>query len=92
MPDVALTSRFVQAIGMEAVRQIHDHPAGHPEEATVDAIRRLIRGESAAPAPDAAPARKSLLRLHARGRPGRLPGSLGCLSGLTARFRLRAPT
>jgi AcrR family transcriptional regulator len=49
--DVDLTSRFVQAIGMEAVRQIHDDPASHPEEATVLAIRRLITGESPAPAP-----------------------------------------
>ena len=53
--DVDLTSRFVQAIGMEAVRQIHDDPASHPEEATIQAIRRLITGESTAPAP----ARKS---------------------------------
>ena len=43
--DVDLTSRFAQAIGMEAVRQIHDEPAGHPEEATIQAIRRLITGE-----------------------------------------------
>ncbi len=49
--DVDLTSRFVQAIGMEAVRQIHDDPESRPEEATVQAIRRLITGESAAPAP-----------------------------------------
>ena len=49
--DVDLTSKFVQAIGMEAVRQIHDDPASHPEEATVLAIRRLITGESVAPAP-----------------------------------------
>ena len=57
--DIDLTSRFVQAIGMEAVRQIHDDPASRPEEATVQAIRRLITGEGAAPAPAAAPARKS---------------------------------
>ena len=56
--DIDLTSRFVQAIGMEAVRQIHDDPASHPEEATVQAIRRLITGESAAPR-RAAPAKKS---------------------------------
>jgi len=49
--DVDLTSRFVQAIGMEAVRQIHDDPASHPEEATIEAMRLLIVGESAAPAP-----------------------------------------
>jgi AcrR family transcriptional regulator len=47
--DLDLTSRFVQAIGMEAVRQIHDDPASHPEEATVQAIRRLITGGSGAP-------------------------------------------
>lgn len=57
--DVDMTSRFVQAIGMEAVRQIHDDPASHPEETTVQAIRRLITGERAAFAPAAAPARKS---------------------------------
>ena len=49
--DIDLTSRFVQAIGMEAVRQIHDDPESHPEEATVEAVRRLIVGESPAPAP-----------------------------------------
>jgi AcrR family transcriptional regulator len=57
--DVDLTSRFVQAIGMEAVRQIHDDLASHPEEATVEAIRRLITGESAAPAPAVTPAIRS---------------------------------
>ena len=46
-----MTSRFVQAIGMEAVRQIHDDPESRPEEATVEAIRRLITGESGASAP-----------------------------------------
>ena len=49
--DVDLTSRFVQAIGMEAVRRIHDDPESHPEEATVEAIRRLMTGESIASAP-----------------------------------------
>jgi AcrR family transcriptional regulator len=48
--DIDVTSRFVQAIGMEAVRQIHDDPESHHEEATVLAIRRLITGESGAPA------------------------------------------
>ena len=33
---------------MEAVRQIHDDPESHPEEATVEAVRRMIVGESAA--------------------------------------------
>ena len=46
--DVDMTSRFVQAIGMEAVRQIHDDPASRPEEATLDAMRRLITGSSTA--------------------------------------------
>jgi AcrR family transcriptional regulator len=49
--DVDLTSRFVQVLGMEAVRQIHDDPASRPEEATILAIRRLITGESTAPPP-----------------------------------------
>ena len=53
--DVELTSRFVQAIGMEAVRQIHDAPESHPEEATAQAIRRLIAGESI----ESAPAKKA---------------------------------
>ena len=59
--DVDLTSRFVQAVGMEAVRLIHDDPSSHPEEATVQAIDRLITGESVAFAPAAtpAPAKKS---------------------------------
>jgi AcrR family transcriptional regulator len=57
--DVDLTSRFVQAIGLEAVRQLHDDPESHPEEATIQAIRRLITGESESAAPPAAPARKS---------------------------------
>ena len=42
--DPGQTSRFVQAIGMEAVRQIHDDPKSRPEEATVEAVRRLITG------------------------------------------------
>lgn len=45
--DVELTSRFVQAIGMEAIRQILDDPASRPQEATVEAIRRLIAGDGA---------------------------------------------
>ena len=63
--DVDMTSRFVQAIGMEAVRQIHDDPESHPEEATVLAIRRLIAGETSASVPaiagdhSAAPAKKA---------------------------------
>jgi AcrR family transcriptional regulator len=57
--DVEMTSRAVQASGSEAVRQIHHDPASHPEEATLEAIRRLITGESAAPAVSAAPDKKS---------------------------------
>ena len=55
--DVEMASRFVQAIGMEAVHQIHDDPESHPEEATVEAMRRLITGGSGVPAsgPSAAP-------------------------------------
>ncbi len=49
--DLEMTSRFVQAIGMEAVRQIHDDPESHPEGTTVEAIRRLITGEIIASAP-----------------------------------------
>jgi AcrR family transcriptional regulator len=49
--DVDLMSKFVQAIGMEAVRQIHDDPESRPEAATVEAIRRLITGRSDASAP-----------------------------------------
>jgi len=52
--DVDLTSRFVQAIGMEAVRRIHDDPESLPEEATVEAIRRLMTGESIASVPESA--------------------------------------
>jgi AcrR family transcriptional regulator len=45
--DVEMTSRFVMAIGMEAVRQIHDEPESRPEEAAVEAVRRMIVGERA---------------------------------------------
>jgi AcrR family transcriptional regulator len=48
--DIEMTSRFVQAIGMEAVRRIHDDPASRPEEAAVEAIRRMITGASSASA------------------------------------------
>ena len=57
--DVEMASRFVQAIGMEAVRQIHDDPGSHPEEATVEAMRRLIAGESNASAPAKKPKKKA---------------------------------
>lgn len=55
--DIDLTSRFLQAIGLEAVRQIGDDPECSPEEATVQAIRRLITGENADSA-SAAPVKK----------------------------------
>ena len=45
--DVETTSRFVMAVGMEAVRQIHDDPETHPEEAAVEAVRRMIVGADA---------------------------------------------
>jgi AcrR family transcriptional regulator len=64
--DVELTSRFVQAIGMEAVRQIHDDPGSHPEEATIQAIRRLITGENAASTAPAAPDKKSKKKVKNR--------------------------
>jgi len=54
--DPDQTSRFVQAVGMEAVRQIHDDPLSRPEEATVEAIRRLIAGGAE---PHAKPGKKT---------------------------------
>jgi AcrR family transcriptional regulator len=62
VPDPDMTSRFVQAIGMEAVRQIHDDPESLPEAATVEAIRRLIVGGPAA-AGSPAPGREADKRL-----------------------------
>jgi AcrR family transcriptional regulator len=56
--DPDQTSRFVQAVGMEAVRQIHEDPASRPEEAAVEAIRRLIAGGSEPPAKPRKKARK----------------------------------
>lgn len=44
--DVETTSRFVQAIRMDAARQIHDDPDSRPEDAAVEAIRRLIVGDA----------------------------------------------
>jgi hypothetical protein len=46
----------VLAMGMESVRLIREDPTSHPEEATIQAIRRLITGEGAAPAPTGADA------------------------------------
>jgi len=59
--DVEMTTRFVLAIGMEGVHQIRENPATQPEEATIQAIRRLITGESA-PAPAPAPPRPAPAR------------------------------
>ena len=69
--DVEMTTRFVLAVGMEGVRQIREDPASKPEEATIQAVRRLIAsgsgpgaGASAAapPAPASAPAKKNKKR------------------------------
>jgi AcrR family transcriptional regulator len=46
LPDIDMTTRFVLVVGMEAVRVIHEDLTSHPEQATLDAIRRLITGES----------------------------------------------
>ena len=40
--DAPTTVAFLNAIGMEAVRIIHDDPSQHPEEAMLDAVRRLL--------------------------------------------------
>ncbi len=47
--DVDMTSRFMQAVGLEAVRQIRDDPGSRVEEATLQAMRRLITGEGTPP-------------------------------------------
>jgi len=60
--DVVLTSRFAQAIGMDSLWKNPAAPESHPEEATVQAIRRLITGGSATVAPTSAvsaPTRKN---------------------------------
>ncbi len=44
VPDPETTAAFVVAIGTEAVRRVRDDPSSHPEEAALDAIRRLIAG------------------------------------------------
>jgi AcrR family transcriptional regulator len=46
VPDVDMTTRFVLAVGMEGVRLIREDPSNRPEQATRDALRRLITGES----------------------------------------------
>ncbi|MDI6901721.1 MAG: helix-turn-helix domain-containing protein [Anaerosomatales bacterium] len=47
IPDVDMTTAFAVAIGTEAVRMLGDDPAGHAEEAALDAIRRLVGGTAA---------------------------------------------
>jgi len=62
LADVEMTTRFTLAVGMEGVRQMREDPASRPEEATTQAIRRLIAGESGAARPAVGPpesARKS---------------------------------
>lgn len=49
--DVELTTKFVLVVGMEGVRLIRGDPTSHPEEATIQAVRRLITGESGAGTP-----------------------------------------
>jgi hypothetical protein len=44
VPDPDATAAFVMAMGMEAVRMIHDDPASHPEEALLEGLRRLVAG------------------------------------------------
>ena len=44
VPDVDTTAAFVMAVGMEAVRMIREDPSSRPEEATLEAVRRLIAG------------------------------------------------
>lgn len=43
--DPDLTTAFVMAMGTEAVRMILEDPTRHPEEALLDAVRRLVGGE-----------------------------------------------
>jgi len=49
--DIDMTTKFVLVVGMEGVRLIREDPASHPEQATLQAMRRLITGESVAAAP-----------------------------------------
>ncbi len=43
--DPDMTAAFVVAIGTEAVRMLCEDPSSRPEEAALDAIRRLVAGE-----------------------------------------------
>lgn len=45
--DVDMTTRFALAVGMEGVRLIREDPSSHPEQATLEAMRRLIAGGDA---------------------------------------------
>lgn len=42
--DPGMTASFVVAIGTEAVRMLGEDPASDPEEAALEAIRRLVAG------------------------------------------------
>ena len=42
--DPHMTAAFLVAIGTEAVRMLREDPSSHPEEAALDAIRRLVVG------------------------------------------------
>ena len=42
--NVGMTTKFALAVGMEGVRLIREDPASHPEQATLEAMRRLITG------------------------------------------------
>ncbi len=42
--DIDMTTRFVLVVGMESVRLIREDPLSGPEEAALEATRRLITG------------------------------------------------
>jgi AcrR family transcriptional regulator len=42
--DPDMTAAFVVVVGTEAVRMLREDPLSHPEEAALDAIRRLVVG------------------------------------------------
>jgi AcrR family transcriptional regulator len=44
LADIDMTTRFVLVVGMESVRLIREDPSSQPEEATLEAMRRLITG------------------------------------------------
>lgn len=47
--DVDMTTRFVLVAGMESIRLMREDPTSRPEAATIEAMRRLISGESGTP-------------------------------------------